>query len=75
MAHKSSQPIGVLWHAIMKKMTLEVPRWLMRLLVASATAMAVIGWFGLRILGVCSDWMAYYAAGRFILGGKIAYIY
>ena len=47
----------------------------MRILVARATAMAVIGWSGLRIFGVRSDWMAYYVAGHFVLEGQIANIY
>jgi hypothetical protein len=56
-------------------MSTVLPRWLMRLLVASATAMTVIGWFGLRIFGVRTDWMAYYAAGHFVLERQIANIY
>jgi len=56
-------------------MSMVLPRWLMRLLVASATAMAVIGWFGLRIFGVRADWLAYYAAGHFVLERQIANIY
>lgn len=59
----------------MKNMTLEVPRWMMRLLVASATAMVVIGWFGLRSLGVKADWLAFYAAGSFTLQGELSQIY
>ncbi|MFC2043470.1 glycosyltransferase family 87 protein [Chloroflexota bacterium] len=62
-------------HAIMRLMSTVLPRWLMRLLVASATVMAVIGWFGLRIFGVRADWMAYYAAGHFVLERQIANIY
>lgn len=59
----------------MKNMTLEVPRWMMRLLVASATTMVVVGWFGLRSLGVKADWLAFYAAGSFTLQGELSQIY
>ncbi|MGB6422364.1 MAG: glycosyltransferase family 87 protein, partial [Anaerolineales bacterium] len=59
----------------MKNMTLEVPRWMMRLLVASATTMVVIGWFGMRSLGVKADWLAFYAAGSFTLQGELSQIY
>jgi hypothetical protein len=47
----------------------------MRLLVAGATAMLVLGIFGLISLGLKSDWLAYYAAGRFLLDGRLAQVY
>ena len=47
----------------------------MRLLIASATAMVILGAFGIKILGARSDWLAYYAAGYFLLHGRIGQIY
>jgi hypothetical protein len=47
----------------------------MLLLVAGATAMLVLGIFGLISLGLKSDWLAYYAAGRFLLDGRLAQVY
>jgi len=56
-------------------MSTVLPLWLMILQVTSDTAIAVIGWFGLSILDVSSDWIAYYAAGHFVLERQIANIY
>lgn len=56
-------------------MSTVLPQWPIRILIASATALAVIGWFGLRIFGVWADWMANYAAGHFVIGRQIANIY
>ena len=56
-------------------MTLETPRWINRILVACATAMVVIGGFGLHMTGLKADWMAYYAAGNFLIDHQISNIY
>ena len=49
--------------------------WLKRLLVAGATAMVILGAFGVLIQGLVSDWLAYYAAGHFLLDSRLAQLY
>ena len=50
-------------------------KWVMRTLVAGATAMVILGGFGLYWQGLASDWLAYYAAGHFLLDGRLAQVY
>lgn len=63
------------WHAIIAAMDVALPRWLVRLLVACATAMIILGVFGYQILGLKADWIAYYAAGSLLTQGRINQLY
>jgi hypothetical protein len=52
-----------------------LPRWMVRTLVASATAMVILGVYGFHILGLKADWIAFYAAGSFLTQGKLGQLY
>ena len=56
-------------------MSVRPSRWVVRGLLASATVAMVLGWFGLHSLDNKADWLAFYAAGKFLLDGRIHQIY
>ena len=56
-------------------MSVQPSRWVVRGLLVCATAAVVFGWFGLHSLGNKADWLAFYAAGKFLLDGRIHQIY
>lgn len=56
-------------------MEVALPRWMVRLLVAGATAMIILGVYGYQLLGLKADWIAYYAAGGLISQGDAHNLY
>jgi len=56
-------------------MNVQPSRWVLRGLIVCATIALVLGWFGLRSLGNRADWLAFYAAGNFLLDGRLEHIY
>jgi hypothetical protein len=56
-------------------MSIVPSRGAMRLLVSSATAMVILGIFGFKSLGLKADWLAFYAAGHFLLAGRLDQVY
>jgi hypothetical protein len=50
-------------------------KWVMRFLVASATAMVILGIFGIQSQGFRSDWLGFYTAGKFIIEGSAGDLY
>jgi hypothetical protein len=47
----------------------------MRFLVASATAMVIIGIFGILSQGLRSDWLGFYTGGKFLIEGNAGDLY
>jgi hypothetical protein len=54
---------------------LGTPKWLMRLLLAGATTMVILGARGFTSLGLCADALAYYTAGLFLRLGLLDRVY
>ena len=52
-------------------MVITPNKWVMRFMVASATAMVIIGIYGIMSQGIRSYWMAFYTAGNFMIDGNI----